>query len=320
MIKCSGCRKEKEVINFTKGEKILKKCLECREKSKKWKDNNKERISLYNKMTVDNRNNKKETCVVVLAKKPDEEVWKEYKSQREAATVLNLRTSNINKVIKGHLKTTGGYLFKTETKAAPKTDTPSWEQIKKDNDFEDMVKGKPSSHRVLHEEKNNIMGKKCCTCKEWRELTEFNKSSSHWDKLRNECKDCLVNWRKDNRKKIQAGNTKYEKNRKLTDPEFKLLLTLRSRLKSALKRKNVKKGSSTLELTGCELPFLKEYLEDQFTEGMTWENHGLWHVDHIQPCCSFDLQNLEEQQTCFHYTNLQPLWAKDNLSKGGGDF
>ena len=87
-------------------------------------------------MTVDNRNNKKETCVVVLAKKPDEEVWKEYKSQREAATVLNLRTSNINKVIKGHLKTTGGYLFKTETKAAPKTDTPSWEQIKKDNDFD----------------------------------------------------------------------------------------------------------------------------------------------------------------------------------------
>ena len=100
MIKCSGCKKEKEVINFTKGEKILKKCLECREKTKKWKDNNKERISLYNKMTVDNRNNKKETCVVVLAKKPDEEVWKEYKSQREAGTVLNLRTSNINKVIK----------------------------------------------------------------------------------------------------------------------------------------------------------------------------------------------------------------------------
>ena len=96
--------------------------------------------------------------------------------------------------------------------------------------------------------------------------------------------------------------------------------TLRSRLGSALKRKNVKKGSSTLDLTGCELPFLKKYLEDQFTEGMTWENHGLWHVDHIKPCCSFDLQNLEEQQTCFHYTNLQPLWAKDNLSKGGGNF
>ena len=77
---------------------------------------------------------------------------------------------------------------------------------KKDNDFEDMVKGKPSSHRVLHEEKNNMLGKKCCTCKEWRELSEFNKSSSHWDKLRNECKDCLVNWRRKNVKEI---NRKY---------------------------------------------------------------------------------------------------------------
>ena len=77
------------------------------------------------------------------------------------------------------------------------------------------------------------------------------------------------------------------------------------------------KGFSTMELTGCELPFLKGYLEAKFTEGMTWENHGDWHIDHIQPCCSFDLKEEEEQQKCFHYTNLQPLWASDNLTKGG---
>lgn len=56
-------------------------------------------------------------------------------------------------------------------------------------------------------------------------------------------------------------------------------------------------------------------LEQQFTEGMTWENYGEWHVDHIRPCVSFDLSIPEQQQECFHYTNLQPLWAKDNLQK-----
>ena len=316
-MKCTGCRKEKEMINFTKGEKVLKKCLNCREQAKKWKDNNKERISLYNKMSVDKRNNKKETCSVIYAKKTTEDVWKEYKTQLEAANFLKLRTSNINKVIKGHLKTTGGYEFKIENITAPKKVIPSWEQIKKDNDFDDMVKGQPSNHRILHEEKDNIMGKCCCTCKEWKELTEFNKAESHWDKLRNDCKKCISSWRKDNREQLTQKQLIYEKNRILIDPEFKLVKTLRSRLNSVLNRRNIEKGFSTMELTGCELPFLKGYLEAKFTEGMSWENHGEWHLDHIRPCCSFDLKDDEEQKKCFHYTNLQPLWAQDNLSKGG---
>lgn len=316
-MKCTGCRKEKEVVNFTKGEKVLKKCIDCREQAKEWRANNKERISLYNKMYVDKRNNEKETYPIIYAKKTTEDVWKEYKTQLEAANLLKLRTSNINKVIKGHLKTTGGYEFKIENITATKKDIPSWEEIKKDNDFDDMVKGQPSNHRILHEEKNNIMGKCCCTCKEWKELTEFNKAESHWDKLRNDCKKCLTNWRKNNVKEISRKYSIYEKNRKLIDPIFKLIKTLRTRLYCALKNKKADKKCRTKQLTGCELPFLKEYLEAKFTEGMSWENHGEWHLDHIKPCCSFDLKNEEEQKKCFHYTNLQPLWATENLTKGG---
>ena len=110
---------------------------------------------------------------------------------------------------------------------------------------------------------------------------------------------------------------KYEKKRKMEDPEFKLIKTLRSRLGNAMKRKKTEKSKSTLELTGCNLSFLKGYLESKFEEGMTWENHGKWHVDHIKPCCSFDFSKEEEQKKCFHYTNLQPLWAEENLVKSG---
>jgi hypothetical protein len=71
-----------------------------------------------------------------------------------------------------------------------------------------------------------------------------------------------------------------------------------------------------MELIGCDVPFLLKYLESKFSNGMTWNNYGKWHVDHIKPCNSFDLQDIIQQKKCFHYTNLQPLWAYDNLSKG----
>ena len=108
----------------------------------------------------------------------------------------------------------------------------------------------------------------------------------------------------------------YEKNRKLTDPEFKIMKTLRSRLGTALKTQNSNKYNNTIDLLGCSVSFLKDYLEAKFKDGMTWNNHGEWHIDHIKPCASFNLLQEEEQKKCFHYTNLQPLWAAENLSKG----
>jgi hypothetical protein len=96
----------------------------------------------------------------------------------------------------------------------------------------------------------------------------------------------------------------------------KISANLRIRVYKALKQNN--KSLKTLELLGCTIEFFKEYLESKFLFGMSWENYGVygWHIDHIKPCASFDLSDPKQQQECFHYTNLQPLWAIDNLKKG----
>jgi len=96
--------------------------------------------------------------------------------------------------------------------------------------------------------------------------------------------------------------------------EYKITGLLRSRLASAIK--GTAKKSSAKQLIGCSIPKLRKHLESQFTQGMAWDNHGNWHIDHIKPCAAFDLTNEDEQRECFHYSNLQPLWAKDNFRKG----
>lgn len=99
------------------------------------------------------------------------------------------------------------------------------------------------------------------------------------------------------------------------DPNLRMKKTLGTRLRHALN--GLLKSAKTLELLGCTIEFLREHLEKQFVPGMTWENYGpVWHVDHILPCAEFHLQHSEEQEICFHWTNLQPLFAAENLSKG----
>jgi len=110
-------------------------------------------------------------------------------------------------------------------------------------------------------------------------------------------------------------NERYKK-RYETDPQFKIAVVLRKRVVLALKTRGVSKSRSLRELLGCSIPELKQHLESQFRSGMSWDNHGEWHVDHIRPCAAFDLTRVVEQKVCFHYTNLQPLWAEENLRKG----
>jgi len=101
-----------------------------------------------------------------------------------------------------------------------------------------------------------------------------------------------------------------------SDPNFKMKMQLSHRVYMALKVNGISKSKRTMKLLGCTVTELWQYLESKFQPGMTKENYGKWHVDHIKPCALFDLTKPEEQAKCFHYTNLQPLWAKDNIRKG----
>jgi len=117
-------------------------------------------------------------------------------------------------------------------------------------------------------------------------------------------------WRAKNKDKI-AKQRKTYRHSYLKDPKNKLANSFRGQIKRALSG-NYKSGSWKT-LLGCSIEFCKLHLESKFLEGMSWENHGTWHIDHIRPISSFPI---EELYKAFHYTNLQPLWAIDNLTKG----
>jgi hypothetical protein len=104
--------------------------------------------------------------------------------------------------------------------------------------------------------------------------------------------------------------------RDMSNIQFVLGKNLRSRINTCLKNRSTR--LSLIDLIGISLEELIVYLESKFLPGMSWDNYGNkgWHIDHIRPMSSFDLTNLEQQKCAMHYTNLQPLWAKDNLSKG----
>lgn len=123
--------------------------------------------------------------------------------------------------------------------------------------------------------------------------------------------------RKNYRKSEKYKNYRrsYEMEKIQNDPSFRLGKRLRDRIRQAIRVNKGKKSMTTEKLTGCTFEFLKNYLEKKFKKNMTWENYGEWHIDHIVPCSSFDLTKTDEQKRCFHYTNLQPLWATENFKK-----
>jgi len=162
-------------------------------------------------------------------------------------------------------------------------------------------------------------------CKECKKIySQENKEKENLRKLK---------WKENNREKIKESKKKYfQKNkefeikkniervkvRKKSNPVIKLTYNMRSRLYYFIKESNITNKNKTFEVVGCSPEELKIYLEKKFRSGMCWDNYGLWHVDHIIPLSSAKTER-QLYDLC-HYSNLQPLWASENISKGSKIF
>jgi len=128
-----------------------------------------------------------------------------------------------------------------------------------------------------------------------------------------ECKKQQKQYRQDNKEKIAKRQRQYEKKRRANDPAYRMIRNLRKGLWKAMSGNS--KPKKTMELLGCSKEHLEHHLEAQFTDGMTLENYGEWQIDHIQAVSRFDHNEPEQVAVCWHYTNLQPMWAEDNIIK-----
>ena len=161
--------------------------------------------------------------------------------------------------------------------------------------------------------------KLCLHCKEKKPILEFQKEPlfdkiGAKDGLRVWCDDCYEKIKKKFHLRSNKYSTRYVKERKRVDPLFKFTSNIRGRTYAAFKAKYWKKDSPTERLLGCTYNEAFKHISSQFTEGMTWDNYGDWHVDHIIPLSSAGTK--ERLKELAKYTNLQPLWAADNLKKG----
>jgi len=149
------------------------------------------------------------------------------------------------------------------------------------------------------------------TCRKHRGLSKIRRTYEYnWKESNKEqYREVVKQWKEANRAHLKIWYNNY-----LLDIEKRLAHSLRTRMRKICKNK-VKTGSAVKDL-GCSVSEFKLYLEKLFKPGMTWENYGEWHIDHISPLSRFKLENREQFLKAAHYTNLQPLWALDNLKKG----
>lgn len=177
------------------------------------------------------------------------------------------------------------------------------------------------------------MEKQCTNCKITKSLESFYKKKTGKLGCDSKCKECKSNsqkeyriiskdkkaayqkeYRQKNKEHIRNYSKDYRTLRKKKDPLYRAILNMRSRLSVFVKSTNIDKTESTKQLIGCTITCFKNHLEKQFLPGMSWLNYGDWHIDHKIPLSS--VKSEKDLVLLSHYSNLQPLWAIDNLSKG----
>lgn len=161
---------------------------------------------------------------------------------------------------------------------------------------------------------------KCKSCSKKAQVKWQEKNKNYFENYRQDNKqkraEYNAEWYQKNKNRQRQTRNKWRAKQRKDSPRYNIENALRCRIHGTIIKGS--KSASTLELLGCSFEDCKKHLEAQWKEGMTWDNYGIngWHIDHIKPCASFDLTDPKQQSECFHYTNLQPLWAVDNIKKG----
>lgn len=188
---------------------------------------------------------------------------------------------------------------------------------------------KPTILRILKENgvilgpsgRRNIGGRQVSVKKYESKRETKERKRKNYDKWYEQNKEhrkkYLKKYREKNKNKIREKKRIYEKNRKSTNPLYKLISNFRTAIYQVLKENNVKKNKHYFDILKYTPEDLIKHLEQQFTDGMTWENYGKWHVDHKTPITSFNIKEMgdDEFMRCWSLNNLQPLWGEENIRK-----
>ena len=286
----------------------------------------------YRDKITGKRDYKREYAMLLLRRKNNKEYDAKYKKDAAARAVRSWHKNKTPEKLAAKRAYTKEYSLKyperrklsrkkTYQKHKEKRNAYSKEYNKKNRE---KIRKKQQEYGLEHKEYFRAWGK------EYRKNNAELLSKSHkrwYEKNKKKVYLYQKSYRRNNKEKVrrwqktyyerygQEYSKNYHRERCRRDSNYRLKCRVRTRIWDALSGR-IKKFSTRVLLDVPNLEFLWQHLERQFQSGMTRENYGLWHVDHIIPCASFDLTDPEQQKKCFHYTNLQPLWAFDNISKG----
>lgn len=284
--KCYSCKDIKEVSKFNKIGKYYQYCLDCCNEERKQK-----RIL---------KNLSKDPYYYIKKEKKLEEKNKKLEEKDLLLTEGKKECRKCNKVLPiVSFETIGKHNCISCHKAQKKINETKSSKRKKRR-----MKNDPEFRKRENERRSIRDRKRRLTDDEWRIYSNKRKRERYKERMKD------PEYRKAHNKRSE----KRRKERRNTDPIYAMKKRVSTRIRNYMARCGYEKKTRTHEILGIDWPGFKEHIERQFINGMTWENRDRWHIDHIIPMDSADCE--ADVIRLNHYTNLQPLWAKDNLSKG----